>query len=93
MQMYMLSHLASHVRVETGDDCDYTADRKNNVTKHTVKKRSSDKVLNDKDDTEELTNSVDQEDAPEADDICKICDMAFENSSVLFNHNQEIHAA
>ena len=90
MQMYMLSHLASHVRVETGDDCDYTADRKNDVRKHTVKKHSSDKLLND---TEEVSNSVDQEDAPEADDICKICDMAFENSSVLFNHNQEIHAA
>lgn len=90
MQMYMLSHLASHVRVETGDDCDYTADRKNDVRKHTVKKHSSDKLLND---TEEVSNSVDQEDTPEADDICKICDMAFENSSVLFNHNQEIHPA
>ena len=86
MQMYMLSHLASHVRVETGDDCDYTADRKNDVRKHTVKKHSIDTLLND---TEEVSNSVDQE----ADDICKICDMAFENSSVLFNHNQEIHAA
>ena len=53
-------------------------------------------MMKNKDDTtvDEETNVNEGEEVDEdfSDDCCKICDMAFENSLVLLNHNQEIHA-
>lgn len=98
LQMYMLAHLATHLANLTWrrgafacEDCDFSAEKSKNLAKHIVKKHS-----NKLEEKETVTRSVDTENKniqEEEDSACCYCDMAFQDSSVLTQHIEEVHSA
>ena len=88
LQMYMISHLATHVHVVNESlecyYCEYETDKQKVLDKHQNSEHPS------KTEEEKLERNEEQETLE--DDLCSSCDMAFEDAEVLAQHNSEIHA-
>ena len=81
MQMYMLSHLTSHVSVDKVTQEDLTQDDVNQLVQEVL-----DKMFEDDEDIGNPSKRAKLEDQ------CNSCDMAFQDSIVLNQHNVEIHS-
>lgn len=81
--MYMLSHLTSHVvNVDTVMQDDQTPNVVSQLFQDVL-----DKMFHEEEDERENPSK-----RPKIEDLCNICDMAFQDAIVLDQHNVEIHS-